>query len=118
MVCLATVGIYQLFGNTPGESEDHVRVYVGTYTRGDSEGIYLLDLDPKTGELTSRGLVAKTDNPSFLAVHPSDDLLYAVNEVSEWDGAESGGVSAFKIDGKSGKLVLLNRQPSLGGGPC
>lgn len=96
----------------------HVRVYVGTYTDGDSEGIYLLDLDLKTGVLTARGIVAKTVNPSFLAVHPSGNLLYAVNEVSKLDGNESGGVSAFKINPKNGKLSLLNQQLSRGGGPC
>ncbi len=95
----------------------YVRVYVGTYTGGDSEGIYLLDLDLKTGVLTARGIVARTVNPSFLAVHPSGDLLYAVNEVSKLDGNESGGVSAFSINPKNGKLSLLNQQLSRGGVP-
>lgn len=95
-----------------------MRVYIGTYTRGDSKGIYLLDLDLKTGKLTSRGLAAETVNPSFLALHPGGDYLYAVNEVSQFDGKKSGGVTAFRIDKESGKLELLNQQPSLGGAPC
>jgi 6-phosphogluconolactonase len=118
IACLAAAGIYHLLGFAPIAKNEQVRVYVGTYTGGDSEGIYLLDLDLNDGELTSRGLVAKTDNPSFLAAHPDGNLLYAVNEVGQIDGKDSGGVSAFKIDPESGKLLLLNQQLSLGGAPC
>jgi len=99
-------------------SGETMRVYIGTYTSGDSKGIYLLDLDLKTGKLTSRGLAAETVNPSFLALHPGGDYLYAVNEVSQFDGKKSGGVTAFRIDKESGKLELLNQQASLGGAPC
>lgn len=66
-----------------------MRIYVGTYTRGESEGIYLLELDPATGSLTSRGLAAATDNPSFLAIHPTGKYLYAVNEVGRYQGQPS-----------------------------
>lgn len=38
--------------------------YVGTYTDGDSEGIYKYELNPD-GKLMRIGLVAKTENPSF-----------------------------------------------------
>lgn len=99
-------------------SGETIRVYIGTYTRGDSQGIYLLDLDLKTSKLTKRSLVAETENPSFIALHPSGNFLYAVNEVGQIDGEKSGGVSAFRIDAKSGKLQLLNQQLSLGGAPC
>ena len=44
---LAAAGISQLLGTSPGAPDGHIRVYVGTYTGGESEGIYLLDLDLK-----------------------------------------------------------------------
>lgn len=93
-------------------------VYVGTYTRGSSEGVYLLQMNLETGELSSRGLAAKTENPSFLAIHPQGRFLYAVNEVSQFEGEATGAVSAFAIDRATGKLRLLNQQPSGGAGPC
>jgi 6-phosphogluconolactonase len=105
-------------GHEGDGGDDVVRVYVGTYTRGDSEGIYLLELHRDTGELRSRGLAAVAANPSFLAVHPSGDFLYAVNELIEWKGQKTGAVSAFRIDKETGKLALLNQQPSHGTGPC
>jgi 6-phosphogluconolactonase len=78
----------------------------------------LFYLDARTGELTSAGLVAETENPSFLAIHPNRRFLYAANEVTKFEGENSGAVSAFAIDKKNGKLKFLNRQASKGGAPC
>jgi len=52
-----------------------VRVYIGTYTGGASEGIYLTHLDLATGRLEPVELAAPTANPSFLAWHPRRPLL-------------------------------------------
>jgi hypothetical protein len=46
-------------------------VYVGTYTRQGSKGIYSYRFNPSTGKLESVGLAAQVANPSFLAVHPN-----------------------------------------------
>ena len=91
-------------------------LYVGTYTSGQSEGIYLYGMDPTTGALTLRSSV-KSDNPSFVVVNPSR-FLYAVNEVSELNGKRTGGVSAFAIDASTRKLTFINQQPSEGADPC
>jgi 6-phosphogluconolactonase len=45
-------------------------------------------------------------------------VLYAVGEMSSLGGKKEGAVSAFNLEPKSGKLILLNQQPSGGGGPC
>ena len=92
----------------------HWRVYVGTYTGQGSEGIYLLDFDAQSGQLTKAGLAAKMENPSFLGVHPMLPVLYAVGE----GGADGGTVSAFRIDAEGGLLSSINRQSSVGDGPC
>ena len=41
-----------------------------------------------------------------------------MGEVSSFEGAKTGVVSAFAIDAKTGDLTLLNQQPSEGTGPC
>jgi len=99
-------------------AEETISVYIGTYTRGESQGIYLFHLDLATGALRPAGLAGETTNPSFLAVHPSRQFLYAVGEISGFGGKPTGAVSAFAIDPKSGKLTLLNQQSSGGPGPC
>ncbi len=86
--------------------------YIGTYTGHGSQGIYVYRFEPATGGLTSLGLAAQTENPSFLAAGPRGMHLYAVNE------NEAGSVSAFRIDRKTGKLTPLNRVPTAGSSPC
>jgi 6-phosphogluconolactonase len=101
-------------GQRPGE----LLVYVGTYTSGKSEGIYLFKLNLTSGKLQHMVTTKGVKDPSFLAIAPNRRYLYAVNEVEEFAGKKSGAVSAFAVDGRSGELRLLNQQPSLGGAPC
>src|SRR5437764_1193232 len=75
-------------------------------------------MDMKSGALASKGLVAETTNPSFVAIHPTRKYLYAVSEIGNFDKKKTGAVSAFSIDPATGKLTLLNQQPSGGTGPC
>ncbi|MBN2295672.1 MAG: lactonase family protein [Pirellulales bacterium] len=97
---------------------DKLMIYIGTYTDGDSKGIYRCELDLANGELSLCDLATEAVHPSFLAVHPSRPLLYSVNEIGDYEGKSSGAVSAFTIEAKTGRLNLLNRQPSLGAAPC
>ena len=102
-------------------SENHgdtLYLYVGTYTTGDSEGIYVYRMHPATGALELTSTADAGENPSFLAIHPQGRYLYAVNEVSEFEGKPAGSVSSFTIDQASGELTFLNRKSSVGEGPC
>lgn len=122
--CVQTLALAALIfsinsGDARGADTDGARsrVFVGTYTQGDSEGIYVLDLDLATGKLTRKS-VATSDNPSFLAIHSDGKMLYAANEISNYQSEQAGAISAFVIDEKSGSLTLLNQQSSQGAGPC
>jgi 6-phosphogluconolactonase len=95
-----------------------MQVYIGTYTSGKSQGIYLASFDPATGKLGVPELAVATKNPSFLAVHPNQRWVYAVAEMNNFGGQRTGAVSAFRRDTQTGKLILLNQQSSGGGGPC
>jgi len=95
------------------------RVYVGTYASGGGRGIYRLDFDRSTGRWASEPtLAAGSTNPSFLALHPSGRFLYAVNELQDFQGKPTGALSAFAVDGSTGRLTLLNEQASEGLDPC
>jgi 6-phosphogluconolactonase len=105
-----------------GLGRSKVLAYVGTYSGAvgagsNGEGIYLFEMDKSSGALTHRKLVATTPDPSWIAIHPSKRYLYAVNEVSDYQGS-SGSVSAFAIDKASGDLTSLNVVSSEGAGPC
>ena len=112
-------GIALFFALTSMANAQDWLAYIGTYTHGASKGIYVARYTPETGTLTPIGLAAPAISPSFLAVHPSGKTLYAVNESRRYAGnANSGSVSAFTIDHKTGALTLLNIVPSRGADPC
>ena len=99
---------------------DRVLAYVGTYDHkptGHGDGIELFELDLQSGELKRRSRAAQTPNPSWIAIHPSKKFLYAVNEISNYEGG-SGSVSAFSIDVATGALTPLNTVNSEGAGPA
>lgn len=97
---------------------DSLSVYLGTYTRGDSRGIYQAQFDCETGKLHSLELAAELDSPSFLALHPSEPIVYACGELSNFGGEKAGVISALRRDPKTNRLTLLNQQSSRGAHPC
>lgn len=91
-------------------------VYISGYTNDVSVGIYQYAFDTNTGILTPKGLAVETINPSYFTT--SNTHLFAVNEVSLYKGANTGYVSAYSRDKKTGELTLMNEQPSGGEDPC
>jgi 6-phosphogluconolactonase len=84
-------------------------VYVGSYTRKESTGVYVCELDIATGELKQIGGIDDVKNPSFLRLDAGRDMLYAIGERGDSDGQSRGAVSAYKIDRKTGRLAFVNQ---------
>ncbi|HEV7498509.1 MAG TPA: lactonase family protein [Vicinamibacteria bacterium] len=95
-----------------------VLVYFGTYTGPKSKGIYVAPFDTATGKLGALRVAGETENPSFLALHPKRPLLYAVNEIDNYEGQKAGAVTAFAIDPETGDLRALSRASTRGAAPC
>lgn len=108
---ISLVALLMVAGLTCLEAQEKYRVYFGTYTGKESKGIYQCDLNAKSGKLSNATLAVETSSPSFLAIHPNNKFLYAVNE-------GKATISAFSIDRGTGKLTFLNSRPSMGGAPC
>jgi 6-phosphogluconolactonase len=87
-----------------------IPMYIGTYTDGNSEGIYRMQFNLKTGELNNLQFAAASESPSFITRSRNKQYLYAVNE-------SNGYVSSFKIQ-KNGLLKFLNKVSSNGDWPC
>jgi 6-phosphogluconolactonase len=92
-------------------------VYIGTFTNKEAKGIYAYRFNESTGEVSNIGLEIETQSPSFLAVHPGNKFLYAVNEIDEFSGQKAGAVSSYAIDRKTGKLTPLNQVSTKSPGP-
>jgi 6-phosphogluconolactonase len=90
-------------------------LFVGTYTSGESEGIYVYEFNPATGQFNHVSTAKGLSNPSFLTVAPDKKHLYAV---SEFGKDRAGSVYAFSFNPAAGQLSLLNQQDGVGNGPC
>ncbi len=129
-ICLLALNALLLpaaFGRSPkpASSSGQYIFYVGTYTGNEtnSKGIYAFRYDASTAQFTSLGLAAETTNPSWVTLDPNGRFLYAVNELPNYQGPNSGGVSAFSVDRSNGnqatgKLTFLNEVPTRGADPC
>lgn len=89
------------------------RGFIGTYTKGESEGIYTFIFDAESGQISDVKLAAKLDNPTYLAISNDNNYLYSIVR----DGSQ-GGVAAFSLERIHGKLQLLNQQATEGPQPC
>ena len=105
----------RLLASTPGSL-----LFAGVYTEKNSasRGIYAYRWDADNGKLDPLGLAGATVNPSFMTLSPDRQHLYAVNEIDDYEGGKSGSVSAFTVEGDSGRLKLRNVVASGGAGPC
>ncbi|MGX1882797.1 lactonase family protein [Streptomyces sp. NPDC055287] len=89
------------------------RAYLGTYTTqpGGGTGIGIAAYRPRSGQLSTTGVLAGVPNPSFLALAPDRRTLYAVDERAE------GAVTAVRVG--AGAPEVLGRARSTGGAdPC
>ncbi|HXZ32068.1 MAG TPA: lactonase family protein [Terriglobales bacterium] len=125
LTLLVVLSSLTVFSATPAAKKGEYILFVGTYTEegSKSKGIYAYNYDAKTGKVTPLGLAAETTNPSWVRISPNGRFLYAVNEIANYKGRKSGGLSAFSIDrdkdGRpTGKLTFLNEVPTQGADPC
>jgi len=106
-------------GSDPGlaSSRPPRLTFIGSYAPASAPGIHMFLLDESAETLVPLEATAGVENPSFLALHPGGEHLFAVEEVG---GGSPGAVHAFRIekDGRSASLQPLNRQPSEGEYPC
>ncbi|MCD5398715.1 MAG: lactonase family protein [Dehalococcoidia bacterium] len=96
----------------------HTFLFVGTYTRTTSEGIYVYRMDNSTGVLERVAVTGGIKNPTFLALSPDNSHLYAVAEINEHCGRPTGAVYSYSVSPDSGDLAYVNQQSTGGPGPC
>lgn len=96
-------------------------LFVGTYTKTGSKGIYVYHFNAATGKAEHISNTEGVINPSYVAIAPNNKYIYAVTESGGSlgpDGQQPGSVSAFTFDRSSGQLSFINKQPSGGDNPC
>ncbi|MNS47881.1 6-phosphogluconolactonase [compost metagenome] len=99
-------------------SAEDYQLLVGSYTAGQSQGIYRLAFDSRTGQIDASPLqVIKSENPSWLTLSKDQRQLFVVNENGPGQTDPVGRVSSFAIDPKTHALSLVSQVQSLGNEP-
>lgn len=93
-------------------TKNHYTGYIGTYTKGESKGIYSFTLDPNEARIENIQVVAQLENPTYVAISQDNQRLYSV--VKE---GEHGGIAAFSIR-EDGSLAAINSDVREGASPC
>jgi 6-phosphogluconolactonase len=87
-------------------------LFIGTYTNGQSKGIYVYRFNTNTGMATEVSTMYAS-NPSYLSISPDGKHLYAASE-----GEKEGAVLAYAFEPSTGQLAKLNSQSSHGACTC
>lgn len=87
---------------------------VGSYTNGDTTGIYSFRFNQEDGTAKALGN-AVANNPSYLAPSSDGRFVYAVSELEADDEA---AVLSFSFDKATGTFRFINSQKTSGGAPC
>jgi 6-phosphogluconolactonase len=118
LACVVAALCLCVYAISPLVASSDLLVYFGTYTDTTSKGIYVAHFHPASGTLSAPQLAVSTTNPSFLAITPDAQFLYAVNEINSYGGQASGSVSAFALHKDTGMLTPINKQQTLGADPA
>jgi len=97
---------------------------VGSYTEkmgwveGMATGIGVYEFDTETGKLKLINTSAYIKNPSYLAIHPNKQYVYAVSETEGDAQSPFGKLFAYRFDTVSYQLQSINSVSSKGTSPC
>ena len=105
------------------KNNDTEILFVGTYTRneghvdGKGEGVYVYEMNKKTGALRYLSTSDRIISPSYLAVHENGEWVYAVNEYHGGEDAFAA-ITALAYNPENHSLNYLNEVSSMGQYPC
>jgi 6-phosphogluconolactonase len=95
-----------------------IRLFAGRYTETGGKGLYLLDLNREAGTFKELSVAEAGPNPSYFCISKKKGIVYAANEVMEFNGVSGGGVTALKYDPQKGSIEKLKDLLVPDGGPC
>ncbi|KAF0866792.1 lactonase family protein [Pseudomonas sp. LD120] len=91
---------------------------VGSYTQGQSQGLYRLNFNARTGQINPKPLqVVNSSNPSWLTLSRDLKFVFVVNENSPGHADPVGRVSSYSLAPKTHRLNLINQVQSQGNDP-
>jgi 6-phosphogluconolactonase len=95
-----------------------IRLFVGRYTQPGEKGLYIFDLNREKGTFNLLSQADAGQNPSYFCVSKTKGLIYAADEVMEFNGVKGGGLTTLSYDATRGNVKKINELLVPYGGPC
>ncbi|MFN8239360.1 MAG: lactonase family protein [Bacteroidales bacterium] len=97
---------------------EKVRLVTGGFSQDGKAGINVLEFNGKSGRLNKVSDFNAGSNPSYFSFSRYRNLIYAINEVSDFKGPSTGGITTIKHDGTFGDMQKAGELAVPNGGPC
>ena len=95
----------------------NLTLFAGGFTQGDAKGLSVFALNPGTGEMDLKAESDAGPGPSYFCFSEDKSLIYALNEVDQFNGQEGGGVTTLRYN-PDGQCEKLHELVVPYGGPC
>jgi 6-phosphogluconolactonase len=113
---ICTIFLFVLFSSISfGQS---VRLFAGTYTEHGQKGFFVFDLNREAGTFKVLSEADAGKDPSYFCISKTKGLIYAANEVMQFNGKPGGGVTTLSYEAKSGAAKKIKDLMVPKGGPC
>ena len=95
-----------------------IRLFAGRYTETGGKGLFVFDLNRKAGTFKLLSESEAGPNPSYFCISKNKGLIYAADEVMEFNGIKGGGVTALRYNAQTAALEKVKELLVPDGGPC
>ena len=116
-MCLVALGLVVGALTGPSVAGDDLLVFVTAFGKGDAGAINAFRVDTKRGTMKPVHRTANVENPFFLALSPDRKFLYSIH-TPDFSDKVNDEIAAFRLEGDSGRMKLINRQSALGTTAC
>jgi 6-phosphogluconolactonase len=113
---ICTIIIIMIFSNSCWGQ--NIRLFAGRYTEDGGKGLYVFDLNREEGTFKLLSEADAGPNPSYFCISKKNDLIYAADEVMEFNGIKGGGVTALRYNARTAALEKVKELLVPDGGTC
>ncbi len=96
---------------------DEPLIFISSFAAGQDGSIHAYNLVPATGVLKPIQQTPGVEHAFFMAISPDQKYLYSIH-AQTFSGSEPEQVAAYALEGRTGRLKLLNRQSTRGTASC
>lgn len=98
--------------------DDELLIFISAFAPGDQGAVHACRLDLQTGALRHVHRTGGVEHPFFLALSPDRRFLYSIDAPGQFGGKDHEFVAAFRLEGETGRMTLLNGESTHGTASC